>query len=102
MQSVAPIVSTLFLICLAAPIGIYPIRKYIQIQEAKHELKHGSAGFIRSFGGWIIIAIWVAVVWFIATILGDWWASGDINGAIERSGRRLEVLFRIISAMSDD
>jgi len=74
MQSVAPIVSTLFLICLAAPIGIYPIRKYIQIQEAKHELKHGSAGFIRSFGGWIIIAIWVAVVWFIATILGDWWA----------------------------
>ena len=102
LEPIGPIIATLALICAAAGIGIFPIKKLIQVQEAKHELKHGSAGFLRTMSGWIIIAIWLAVTWFLATIVGDWWSTGDLGGAIQRSGRRLELLLHILEALSDD
>lgn len=97
-----PTLATLLIICLAAVIGILPIRKLIQVHEAKHELKHGSAGFLRTMSGWIIIVVWLAATWFFATITGDWWATGDLGGAIERSWRRLELIIIILEALSDD
>ncbi|MEP5151944.1 hypothetical protein [Planktotalea sp.] len=105
MQNIAPLgpyITLLLLIGLAAGIGMIPIKKLIQIQEAKHELKHGSAGFFRTMSGWIIIAIWVAATWFFATIIGDWWAFGDLDRAIVRSLRRLEILLHILAALADD
>jgi hypothetical protein len=99
---IEPLVSFALLILGAAALGHYPIKKLIQVREAKHELKHGSAGFIRTTSGWIIIAVWLAATWFLATIIGDWWATGDLSGAILRSGRRLELILRILEAMGDD
>jgi hypothetical protein len=102
LNPLGPIIAVLLLICLAASVGVYPIKKLIKVQEAKHELKHGSPGFFRTMSGWIIIAVWVAAIWFLATIVGDWWAAGDLNAAIGRSGRRLELLLRILVALTDD
>lgn len=100
--SLAPEIATLLLICIATALGAYPIKKLIDVKEAKHELKHGSAGFIRAISGWTIIAIWLCATWFFATITGDWWATGDLAGAIQRSGRRLELILHILAALSDD
>jgi len=100
--AVGPVLAALFLIVTAAGFGLYPIKKLIQVQEAKHELKHGSAGFLRTMSGWIVIAIWCAATWFAATIIGDWWATGDLSGAVGRSWRRLELILRILAALSDD
>lgn len=102
LHSFAPIFATLVLICVGTAVGAYPIKKLIQIKEAKHELKHGSPGFFRTMKGWVVIAIWAFAIWFFATITGDWWVTGDLDGAIARSGRRLEILLNILSALSDD
>lgn len=102
LSPLGPIIAVLLLICLAASVGAYPIKKLIRVQEAKHELKHGSPGFFRTMSGWIIIVFWLAATWFFATIIGDWSATGDLNAAIGRSGRRLELLLRILAALSDD
>jgi hypothetical protein len=102
VTSIGPLIATILLICSAAALGLYPIRKLIQVREAKHELKHGSAGFLRTMSGWIIIAIWLAAIWFIATILGDWWAFGNLDAALVRSLRRLELILIILEALGDD
>ncbi|MBM1218791.1 hypothetical protein JQU17_01170 [Ponticoccus sp. SC2-23] len=78
------------------------MRKLIQVREAKHELKHGSAGFIRTTSGWFVIVLWLAFSWFGATVLGDWWATGDLEGAIDRGLIRLEILLEILAAFGDD
>ena len=101
-SSISHLIAVFVLILTASLMGIYPIKKLIQVKEAKHELKHGSAGFLRTMSGWIIIAIWAAATWFFATIIGDWWATDDLSGAIVRSGRRLEILLRILEALGDD
>lgn len=101
-ETIAPVVATLCVILLGAAIGLHPMRKLIQIYEAKHELKQGSASFFRSMTGWIVIALWLAAVWFFTTITGDWWATGDLQGAIERSFKRLEILLHILAALADD
>ena len=78
-----------------------PVKKLIAVREAKHELKHGSAGFIRSMSGWAIIAFWLMAAWFFATIIGDWGVSGDLDGAIERSMLRLRILLEIAAALGE-
>lgn len=102
LSSIGPIAATFLIFLLATSIGAIPIKKLIQVQEAKHELKQGSPGFFRTTSGWIIIAVWIFLTWFLATITGDWWATGDLAGAIERSLRRLEILLKILAALSDD
>ncbi len=97
-----PILATLIIVALASLVGIHPIKKLIQVGEAKHELKHGSAGFLRTMSGWIIIVVWLAAVWFFASVTGDWWATGDLEGAIERGWYRLELILIILEALGDD
>ena len=97
-----PLLLAFVLMGLSALIGIRPIRKWIEVHEAKHELKHGSAGFIRTTSGWIIIVLWLSFTWFLATILGDWSATGDLAGAIDRAWLRLQILLEILAALSDD
>ncbi|WP_375281315.1 hypothetical protein [Pseudooctadecabacter sp.] len=98
----SPVIAALALIAGSAVLGILPVRKLIQVREAKHELKHGSAGFIRTTSGWIVIAIWLALTWFVATILGDWSVTGDLSGAIDRGWLRLQILLEILAALGDD
>lgn len=99
----APALSALALVAFATVAGIPAVRKLITVYEAKHELKQGSTGFLRSIGGWSMIAFWLMTTWFVATIIGDWGATGDLDGAIERSWLRLRVLLEIAAAiMSED
>lgn len=97
-----PVLAALILLIFSTVAGLRYSRKLIEIYEAKHELKHGSAGFIRTTSGWIAIVLWLAVTWFLATILGDWWATGDVAGAIDRAWFRLAVLLEILAAMGSD
>mgnify|MGYP001804693698 CR=1 FL=1 len=89
----APILATIILLVCATAGGIPVVRKLITVYEAKHELKHGSAGWLRGIGGWSIIAFW----------LMNSWASGDLEGAIDRSWLRLRSLLEIaIANMESD
>ncbi len=96
-----PLIATLVLMGLSTLIGMTQVVKMIKIHEAKHELKHGSAGFIRSIAGWSMVAFWVMAVWFAATIIGDWGVTGDLEGAMDRAWLRLRILLEIAAALAE-
>ena len=96
---ISPLLAGLALLVASTIAGVLPVKKLIQVYEAKHELKHGSAGFLRTLSGWSIIALWLMAAWFFATIVGDWGASGDLEGAIDRSWLRLQVMIEIAVAI---
>ena len=99
--SFGPFLSAAALFLLSTGVCILPVRKIIQVREAKHELKQGSAGFLRSIGGWSIIFIWFGAIWFLATIIGDWGATGDLAGAWARGEVRLRILLEILAALAE-
>jgi hypothetical protein len=96
-----PMIAALILFGLSTAIGMFNVVKIITIYEAKHELRHGSAGWIRAISGWSLIIIWVLVTWFLSTIIGNWYISGDLEGAMERAELRFWVMLEIISAVAD-
>ncbi len=102
IETIAPLLAAAVLIAVSAGLGILPMRKTIQMSEARHELKHGSASFLRAMSGWFFILVWIATTWFVATVLGDWWITSDWNGAVSRGIRRLEVLLHVLAAFSSD
>ncbi len=101
MIDIGPVLATAALLFISTGIGLTQVQKIIQIREAKHELKHGSAGFLRSVSGWSVIFIWLGLVWFTATIIGDWGVTGDLEGAIDRGWVRLRVLLEILAALAE-
>lgn len=96
-----PALAALVLLALSTAVGMAQVAKIIKVYEAKHELKQGSAGFIRSIAGWSLVAFWVMAVWFAATIIGDWWATEDLTGAVDRAWLRLQFLLEIAAALGD-
>ena len=102
LSSLAPFLLGLSLFALATALGILPVQKLIQIREAKHELRHGSTGFIVTVSGWAVIAFWIMAVWFAATVLGDWATHGDLSDALDRAALRARILLEIAMALSDD
>jgi len=96
-----PALAALALFAASTLCGVPMVRKLIQVHEAKHELKRGSAGFLRSISGWSMIALWLLAVWFLSTIIGDWGATGDLDGAIARSWLRLRIILEIAVAVMD-
>lgn len=102
IETLPPVIATLSIIILGAALGMAPVRKLIEMYEAKHELKQGSASMFRRLSGWFFIVIWLAVIWFLSTITGDWWITGDWEGALARSGKRLEIILHILAALGDD
>lgn len=100
-MSFEPLVATAALFALATVLGVVPVRRLIEIHEARHELRRGSVGFIRTVSGWTIIVFWLMATWFFATILGDWAHTGDFQGAVDRSWLRLRVLLEIAAALAD-
>ncbi len=101
MPALGPLVSGLVLFLLATVSGAGMMRKVVQVHEARHELKRGSAGFIRTIAGWSFVGFWGLAVWFCATVIGDWGTSGDLDGAMARSLLRLEILLHIAAALSE-
>ena len=97
----APALAALALIAFGTLAGIPAVRKLIVVYEARHELRHGSTGWLRSIAGWSIIAFWLMTTWFLATIIGDWGATGDLEGAIGRSWLRLRILLEIALAVME-
>lgn len=97
----APALAALALIALGTLAGIPAVRKLIVVYEARHELRHGSTGWLRGIGGWSIIAVWLMTTWFLATVIGDWGATGDLEGAIGRSWLRLRILLEIALALME-
>ena len=97
---VSPLLAALALLCVSTLVGVSSVKKLITVYEAKHELKQGSTGWIRSIAGWSMIAFWLMTTWFVATIIGDWGMTGDLDGAINRSWLRLRVLLEIASAIA--
>ena len=89
------------LLALATVIGRWQIVKLITVQEARHELREGSAGWLRSISGWSAIAFWVLSTWFCATILGDWAVSGDLDAAMARAALRLRILLEFAAAIAE-
>jgi hypothetical protein len=102
LVTLLPYLLGVVLLGLATVLGIWPVRKLISVLEAKHELKHGSAGFLRTMSGWLWIAFWIIATWFCATILGDWATYGDLQAALDRAVVRLYVLVEIAAAMGDN
>lgn len=99
--SISPLLAAFALFIVSTAIGVLPMRKMIEVREARHELRRGSASQIRGVAGWAVIAFWLMAVWFFATIIGDWGATGDLEGALERSYVRLRILLEIAAALGD-
>lgn len=95
------VLSGLVLFGLATFVGMIPMVKLITMQEARHELREGSAYYLRRVGSWSVIVFWALATWYFATIVGDWGVTGDLEGAFERSLLRLRVILEIAAAMSD-
>lgn len=101
MSLASPFLAALVLFAGATFVGMAPVVKLIKVYEGHHELKQGSAGWLRTIGGWSIIAFWLMTTWFLATIIGDWGVSGDLSGAVDRSWLRLRILLEIAMALAE-
>ena len=97
----SPLLAALVLMIAATFVGMLPVVKLIRVYEGHHELKQGSAGWIRTIAGWSMIVFWLMTTWFLATIIGDWGVSGDLQGAVDRSWLRLRILIEIAAALAD-
>lgn len=95
-----PILLCLPLVVISALIGMPMVKKLVQIREARHELKRNSTSYIMGIAGWSVIAFWLMATWFFATILGDWAATDDAAGAVDRSFTRLWVLLQIAAEVA--
>jgi len=102
IETLGPVGLTLLALAVSTLAGYLPVRKLIEVREAKHELKHGSAGFIRTTSGWFVIVIWLALTWFMGTFCGDWFRSGSFEFAMDRGLLRLQILLEILAALGDD
>lgn len=97
----APMIALLGLAAGATLVGIAPMRKLIQVREARHELRQGSAGRLRTVSGWSVIAFWLLTTLYLATIVGDWMVTQDLGGAVDRSMIRLRIILEILAALSE-
>lgn len=97
----SPIIAAVCLFTLSTSLGVAGVAKIIRVYEANHELKRGSAGWIRTISGWSFVAFWLLATWFLATVIGDWYVSEDLSAAIDRSWLRLRVILEIAAALAD-
>ena len=97
----SPLLAALVLMIAATFVRMLPGVKLSRVYEGHHELKQGSAGWIRTVTGWSIIVFWLMTTWFVTTIIGDWGVSGDLQGAVDRSWLRVRILIEIAAALAD-
>jgi len=102
IETLGPLGLTLVAFAVSTLAGYLPVRKLIEVREARHELKQGSAGFIRTTSGWFVIVIWLALTWFAGTFCGDWFRTGSFEIALDRGMLRLQVLPEILAALGED
>ncbi len=100
-QLIAPLLAALALLAVATALGAPLVRGRIEAREALHELRSGSASQLRRLAGWVAVALWLMVVWYLSTIIGDWMVTGDLADAVDRSWIRLRILLEIAMALGD-
>jgi hypothetical protein len=76
--------------------GVLPVRKVIQIAEARTELKVASPSLFRRLRGWSFIVLWALVTGYSGSFIGDWIKAGDLDGAIDRTLSRLRIVVEIL------
>ncbi|MEO1732258.1 MAG: hypothetical protein AAFR45_01315 [Pseudomonadota bacterium] len=101
IDALGPIGTAAVVIALGACLGLWPVRKLVLMHEARNELRIGSAGYLRRFAGWSIVGLWAAAIWFCGTIIGDWYMTNDLTGAVARAEFRFRVLLQVLAAMAD-
>lgn len=99
--STGPWIWGLLALVAATALGAGPVRKFIEVREAQTELRRGSAGAARTVRGWSLIAVWAVATWFAGTFVGDWGATGDLDGATERAMVRLEWIVLILALIME-
>ena len=97
----SPLLIGVALFALSTWFGVVQVKKLIAVYEARHELKRGSAGWIRSISGWSLVAFWLLATWFVSTVLGDWFVTEDLGGALLRAELRLRIILEIAIAIAD-
>ena len=80
----SPLLAAVAFMIAATFVGMLPVVELIKVYEGQHELKQGSAGWIRTIAGWSMIAFYLMTTWFVATIIGVWDVSGDLQSAVDR------------------
>ena len=80
----SPLLASVAFMIAATFVGMLPVVELIKVYEGQHELKQGSAGWIGTIAGWSMIAFWLITTWFVATIIGVWDVSGDLQNAVDR------------------
>lgn len=101
-EAFLPYLSVIVLFAAATIFGMQPIHKIIEMREARHELKQGSAGWIRSLSGWSFVAFWIVGTGAFAGFLADWAQKGDLSMAIAQSGNPLNILSDIAATIAGD
>jgi hypothetical protein len=87
----SPLLATVILFVVSTGFGIGLVRRIVTEHESRHELRHGSAGFLRAAAGWGWVCLWLGLSWYLASIIGDWSATGDLEGAINRDWLRRNI-----------
>ena len=90
--------SAVALFGLSTYFRLLPVHRMIQRREAHHELRSGSASYLRRMGDAILFVTWIIVVLCLSSILGDWAVTGDLDAAMDRAGRRAAVLFKLAAS----
>lgn len=80
-------------------LGLIPVHRMIQRREAQHELRWGSASYFRRMGGLFLVFLWIITITFLSTVIGDWGATGDLDAALARAGRRIGLLIRFAASL---
>ena len=99
LAETSPLFAAAALFGLSTYFGLIPIYRLIQMHEARHELRQGSASQLRRAGGWVVVALWLATVMWCAVFLGDWWATGDYIAASDRAWLRIGLLAKLAASV---
>lgn len=92
-----PLVYAALTLGLVALIGIWPMRKLVEIVEGQRAMQSGAPSLLRRLRGWSFIAIWGLGTLYAGTFLGDWARTGDLSGASERALARLRIVVEVIA-----
>ena len=92
------LVAAAVLFAFSTYLGLIPVHRMIQRREARHELRLGSASYLRRMGGLLFVFVWIITVVFLSTILGDWGTTGDLEAALDRASLRLGLLLRFAAS----
>ena len=93
----SPLLAALALMIAATFVGMLPVVKLIRV----YEVPSWAETWIRTITGWSIIFFWLMTTWFVATIIGDWGVSGDLQGAVDRPSLRLRIIIEIAAEIAD-